>query len=84
VQAAAAAVQAGAAPGVNTVAKARNAAVEGAKRIMRCEGHELRTPVVEMLTRDIAPLMNQAAQPSVNDIFAFWCTAAGAGVCSAC
>lgn len=80
VQQAAEAVVAGETPGVSTIEGARNAALEGAKRIMRHADHFMRPAIVHMLQEDIRPLMEAEAVPSINDVFQFWLNQAAAGM----
>jgi hypothetical protein len=79
VQQAAADVAVGETPGVSTIDEARSAAIEGAKRVMRFQEHSMKPAVVDMLKRDIRPLMDREDEPSVNDTFQFWLAEAAAG-----
>lgn len=84
VQAAAADVAAGQTPAVSTIADAREAAVAGVKRILRCDDHMMRPGMIHVLKEDIRKLMDVTEELSVSAIANFLLEEAVAGVGSTC
>jgi hypothetical protein len=63
---------AGGNPGVRTIAEARAAGIAGADTIMRNDNHSMKPELVNMLKRDICPLMQLQHDPSASEIFEYW------------